>query len=224
MKQPLSQINLYNRALLPKAPVFSMRWVVGLVLLGLLLQLALGVYWHQEQRLLQQQRQAADLALQRASQALAQLNAANGERRPDPRLAQSVANLERRLAQRTQAWQWLSVEIQSSRPRYADWLQALSMARLEGVWLNHLHFESGWMTLEGRTLDPARLPDWLRQLQQQPALSGLSFSSFQLGSERVSAELRSPSSAAAKMSLEGSSFRLQGTGGVAPSPGVGGGP
>lgn len=224
MTQALPQINLYNPALLPKAPVFSMRWVLGVVVLGLLLQLVLGAYWHHEQRLLQQQRQTAEADLQRASQALAQLKAAVGERRPDPRWAHKVAEMERRLAQRAQAWQWLNAEAQPSRPRYADWLQALSVARLEGVWLNQLHFESGWMSLEGRTLDPARLPDWLRQLQQQPALVGLGFSGFQLGSASPSEGGSHPPSGAAPALHGGTSFRLQGVGAAALPPAAGGAP
>lgn len=221
MTPTLDQINLYNRALLPPQPVFSARAALALWLLSLLVLLAWGTYLHTERSALQRQRVGLANEVQQASQALAPLRAQASERRADPRLGQTVAELERRLAQREQAWQWLAAEAQQSRPAYASWLLALAAAHRDGVWLNQVHLESDWMTLEGRTLDPATLPDWLKHLQHQPALNGLAFSALQMGAEPAdaAAEPRPPQAGPAHTratvnanaaALAGRGFRLQG--------------
>lgn len=59
-------------------------------------------------------------------------------------------------------------------------LRALAAQGQPGVWLTGIEFGQIEFRLEGRALEPARIPDYLAVLSRQPGLRGLSLTGFSI--------------------------------------------
>lgn len=65
---------------------------------------------------------------------------------------------------------------------FSAYFQALANQPVAGAWLTKIHFdaEPERISLEGNTLRTDKIPDFLQQLQQQPAFQGLTFAQLQI--------------------------------------------
>lgn len=59
-------------------------------------------------------------------------------------------------------------------------LRALATEGQPGVWLTGIEFRQSGFRLDGRALEPARIPDYLAVLSRQPGLQGLSLTGFSI--------------------------------------------
>lgn len=63
---------------------------------------------------------------------------------------------------------------------FSQRLHALSNEAVPGVWLTSIEFGTEHFRLQGRSLDPERVPDYLTALARQPALQKLSLASLRI--------------------------------------------
>lgn len=64
---------------------------------------------------------------------------------------------------------------------FAEYLRAFSRQSLDGLWLTGFDIRSGGdITIRGRTLDPALIPNYLQRLDREKALRGRDFAALEL--------------------------------------------
>lgn len=168
-------LNLFDERLRPPR-VWVTPGRVGLLLL-LVAALTLGAGW--------QVRGQARAAEQRADALEAQVR----------QLAAQAPAAVDRVAQRAEIQQWRQrvlaaqtlAQAQAAavdgRDGAAAFLQALAQAAPGDVWLDRVRWQAGLdgsVALEGRLLDPRRLPAYLRRLEGQAALSGQRFAQVEV--------------------------------------------
>lgn len=175
----LQQINLLNPQLLTPQVAFSSKTIVWM-LLGVV-GLGLALYGLAESstgkiRAQLDQAQAMRDALQARIDALSQPSA-DGLTAADKR-AQAVAQEKQRIDQLKRLQTALGAA--QGTPGFASRLRALANEGLSGVWLTGIEFDHAGFRLEGRALQPARIPDYLAVLSRQAALKDLSLGSFSI--------------------------------------------
>lgn len=170
----VQHINLYDASLRPER-----RWltlpsalVAAGVLLLLLLAAAAGF------------RQATAQQLQRVAQAEAEMRrlAQTPVVAQDAHQREVIQQLRDRLAQ-AQAFEQQLAALPTSDAAPAL-LEGLAHAALPDVWVTGLRWEAKepQLELDGRLMDPGRLPAYLRRLEQQTAFKGYKLSQVQAAS------------------------------------------
>lgn len=175
----LQQINLLNPQLLTPQVAFSSK-TIAWMLLGVVV-LGLGLYGLAESsagniRKQLEQTQTQRDALQAKIDALSQ-PAADGLTQADER-ARNVAQEKQRIAQLKRLQTALGM--MQGGTAYSARLRALAQEGLPGIWLTGIEFASATFRLEGRALQPARIPDYLAVLSRQPALNDLPLTGFSI--------------------------------------------
>ncbi|MBH9551336.1 PilN domain-containing protein [Inhella gelatinilytica] len=168
----MQDLNLFDAGLLPEKRWVTLPTALGLALALLVLMLAGAAGFQQAmrgqmQRLQQAETELKVLALTPAvSEEAAQKEAIQAIR---DRLAQAQA-FDRQLA---------SLPTSEAAPQL---LEGLAHAALPDVWVTGLRWEASESQLEiaGRLLDPARLPAYLRRLEQQPVFKGQKLAQVQV--------------------------------------------
>lgn len=170
-------LNLLDPSLRPERS--WLRATVGLWLLALLLAAALGAG--------ALMRRAADERQQAAAKAEAELSAlaASPAVQQDERERNELALLRERL----ELARLLDQQLEQLPPAQgaAQVLEALAYAGGEDTWLTQVQWEARGplLNLKGLLLDPRRLPNYLRRLEQQPALRGQRFEQLELDPQRT---------------------------------------
>jgi Tfp pilus assembly protein PilN len=165
-------LNLYDASLRPPRVWVTPARVA--LALALVLGLTYAAAW--------QVRSQAQAASQRSVGLQAQLQqlagaAAGASSGDDPAQSEEIAKLKGRIAALQSVLQTQIAE-PDGREGAAALLNALSQAAPGDVWLDAVHWQAPRaqqppaLTLEGRMLDPRRLPVYLRRLEAQPALAG----------------------------------------------------
>lgn len=170
----MQQINLLNPQLLAPRVRFSSRSFVALLGGALALGgLAIGWVDHTSGaaraalQAAQEERDAAQAALDALQQA-ATANAAN----------EQLAALNARHAHLLELRAALGGGPDAA--GFSPQLRALAVQGLPGIWLTGIEFRRDGFRLDGRALDPARLPDYLALLSARPALHGLPFTGLSM--------------------------------------------
>ncbi len=175
----MQQINLLNPQLLTPQVAFSSRTIAWMLLAVVSLGFAIyfwviaGAQGVQSQM---DQAQSTRDALQARLDALDQPSE-DGLTEADKR-AQAIASAKQRVAQlhRLQA----ALGAVRGEAGFSAKLRALANEGLPGVWLTEIEFGQTGFHLEGRALQPARIPDYLAVLSRQPALGALTLSGFSI--------------------------------------------
>ncbi|MFM2055537.1 MAG: hypothetical protein RL456_3574 [Pseudomonadota bacterium] len=164
-------LNLYDRTLVQRERLHALERTV----LGVLAMLTLGVVAGTWLGSGAGRLQAETLVLQQ--QAAARRAAMAAPAADDPGLEPAVQALRERDA----ALQRLQAVIDGGRAGrregYARHLEALARQSNDAVWITGLTLQDPGDRLElrGRMTDPARLPDYLRRLQDEPTFRGRTF-------------------------------------------------
>lgn len=165
-------LNLLDASLRPERS-----WLRASVVLALLVLLLLGVLGAGAGM-----RRVAAERQQAAQQSEAQLVAlaATPAVQQDEREQREIVQLREQLAQA----RLLDQQLQQLPPADAAFrlLEALARAAGEDTWLTQAQWEAREprLELQGQLLDPRRLPNYLRRLEQQPALRGQRFAQLKL--------------------------------------------
>ncbi|MGQ0651584.1 MAG: PilN domain-containing protein [Betaproteobacteria bacterium] len=198
------QINLYNPLFRRQKKSFTAA-AMAQSLLGM--AVALGLYYaysSNQVRTLSRQAQVLDAQVKLNLERLKTLPAPVKLPEEEKALDAKAVELEARAAQNEQ------LLAQSSPPalnrEYIEPLLALARQRVEGVWLTSVSLtgESGELSLSGRALDAARVPQYIERLRQDPALKGRRFATLDIGAVQPEAEKGSAPSARSS----GVTFRL----------------
>lgn len=198
------QINLFDPALQRRREWLTLGSVAGL---ALVLAVAVGALGHFEQtRLapLTAQSAANEIRLKAARDQIAALGQKAAARKPDPHLAQELANRRFMLETSNEVLAILRKSVGTeSGPPFAEYLRGLARQTVSGLWLMAFSIDarSGAMEIRGRTVDPALLPEYIRRLNNEPAFQGRAFSALKLdvGKPPAPASAAAPASAPAPL-------------------------
>jgi len=175
------QVNLLTPELLPKPERLSLQQLLGIWCLfcaALLIGSAFNGW-----RLWSLERGVADLQGQ-----WRELEQHNNEleaeliREPEAVLAAQVADLTRRAQQRQQLLELLDADAPRGTTSFSGVLGDLARYPVPGLWFDGIRLEHAGQTLalEGRAMNPARLPELLKALKRTRHIAGRRFDRLQL--------------------------------------------
>jgi MSHA biogenesis protein MshI len=178
MKQ---QVNLLTDELKPRRDPFTINqllaaWgVFALVLLGVSVWSGAD-YW----QLAQQQAQT-----QEQWQLLKETNErlrASYSAQPDPQLEARVAELRLEQFERRQLMALLADYHDRQLTGFSAYLDDLARHGVDGMWLSEISLQTGgrWIQLKGLAIDPAQVPEFLRELSESDSFDGHQFNGFEL--------------------------------------------
>lgn len=176
------QINLYDAALLPRQELLTAPRLALVAGLMLLLLGAWGGWLRME--LARAENEAATVGqelkqLQDQSTALAR---EIGSRKPDPRLEQELAAARLLVDVRAEVLRVLQKGLGPEAMGFSEYLRGLSRQATTGLWLTAFSVaDSGAaMEIQGRVLDPALLPEYIRRLNGEKAFQGRGFAALRM--------------------------------------------
>jgi hypothetical protein len=176
------QINLYDPSLQRQREWLTLG---NLVATGVVLAVAVGVagYWtRQEVPALSAQTAANDAQLKTLRDQIALLGQQVAGRKPDPRIEQELGAAQLLLAVRGEVLDVLQRRLGSEAGSFADYLRGFARQAVPGLWLTGFAFDaaSDGIEIQGRTIDPALLPEYIRRLNKEQAFQGHAFAALKL--------------------------------------------
>lgn len=172
------QINLYNPAFEAKRALLSFKGAVAGWVVTAALVVAVAGYQMVRSRSVEQQER--ELAQQVATtQADAQrLGSEMASRRHDARITEEVARLEGEVRGRQEVMAVLRSGGLGDIRGFSDHLKAFARQSFEGVWLTGLSIATAGrdVSIEGRALQAAYVPGYLKRLNGEDAMQGHPFS------------------------------------------------
>lgn len=176
------QINLFNPALRKTAVVLPARQM----LLAWCAVVAVALAWYGWQTVQGAQLKAAEAdsstRLTQLQTDLTQLGAQMAARQPAPALQAKYRRKQLQLQAREDVMQVLDSGAIGNTDGHANYLRAFARHSLEGLWLTGLTVVGAGndIVVEGRTLKPELVPDYLDRLGREPALKGHPFNRLQM--------------------------------------------
>jgi hypothetical protein len=172
------QINLYNPAFEAKRALMSMKgagagWVVTTALV-----VAIAGYQLISLRSAEQQERELERQVATAQADAQRLGSQMASRRHDPRITEEATQLEGDVKGREEVMNMLrSGELGDTRG-FSDQLKAFARQSFEGVWLTGLRIATAGrdVSVEGRALQAAYVPSYLKRLNGENAMQGHPFS------------------------------------------------
>ena len=147
-----------------------------LLVVFLLMWVVINYINAQQQRESEQVRAQLAAAQAQLQQRQAQLdNALN-----DPELNDALREVEQTLALRNKLLEQMYSHTQQNQQSYSQLLADLAAADQNSVWLQRILVVDNALSIEGRTLKPQGLPDWLASFSRYPSLQGRPFGVFEL--------------------------------------------
>ena len=211
------QLNLYNPAFEARRALLSFKGAVaGWVMIAALVVAVAGYQMislgslEQQERELAQQVATAQVDTQRLGSQMA-------SRRHDPRITEDVARLDGDVRDRQQVMEVLRSGGLGDVRGFSNHLRAFARQSFEGVWLTGLSIASAGrdVSIQGRALQAAYVPGYLKRLNGENAMQGHPFS------ELVIQEPEPDPAAKASVRPNYVEFRLTTTADAAPQPKAG---
>ena len=172
------QINLYNPAFEARRDLLSFKGAVAGWLGITILVVAIAGYQALTLRsVVQQERELAQQVV--TAQAEAQrMGAEMATRRHDARITDEAARLEEEVKGRREVMQALQSGGLGDTRGFSDHLKAFARQSFEGVWLTGLSIATAGrdVSVEGRALQAAYVPGYLKRLNGEAAMQGHPFS------------------------------------------------
>lgn len=174
-----AQINLYNPALRLRTDWFAGK-ALPLWLGAVLLAVAGGRLWlGVEGDQLAQRRDRAVAEMTRLKAELAPLQEGLGSQN-EKQLQQALSQAEQRLQQREQLIQALGAQGDGG-SGFSAVMRALARHGRPGLWLTGVQVRGpDELRLDGRALDPAQVPSYIKALNSEPELAGRAFAALSL--------------------------------------------
>jgi hypothetical protein len=172
------QINLYNPALEARRSALSFKGAVaGWVAIAVLV-IAVAAYQTIRVRSVEQQERELAPQLAAAQAEALRLGSAMGSRRHDSRITEEIARLEAEVKGRQEVMQVLGSGGLGDTRGFSDHLKAFARQSFEGVWLTGLSIATAGrdVSVEGRALQAAYVPGYLKRLNGESAMQGHPFS------------------------------------------------
>jgi Fimbrial assembly protein (PilN) len=107
------------------------------------------------------------------------------ERNADPALVAELKRREREADDKSRVLDLLSGESVGNTAGFSAHLTALGRRHPRGLWLENIRIAAGGrqLMLVGRTLHAALVPQYLSELQSEPALAGTAFATFTMAAD-----------------------------------------
>ena len=172
------QINLYNPTFeAQRAPLSFKSTVAGWVVIAALVVAVAGYQTISLRSLHQQERELARQVASTQSDTQ-RLGSEMAARRHDPRIAEEVARLEGAVRSRQEVVGVLRAGGLGDTRGFSDHLKAFARQSFEGVWLTGLSIATAGrdVSIEGRALQAAYVPGYLKRLNGESAMQGHPFS------------------------------------------------
>lgn len=172
------QINLYNPVFEPQRSLTSFKGAItGWSVIAVLVATVAAYVFYDEHVTEQRERDLAQqlTAAQTAAQAL---GASVAARKGDMRLAEEIGRLETEVLGRQEVLQVLNSGKLGDTRGFSDHLRAFARQSFEGVWLTRLSIATAGrdVSIEGRALQAAYVPGYLKRLNDETAMQGHPFS------------------------------------------------
>ncbi|HEX7026712.1 MAG TPA: PilN domain-containing protein [Gammaproteobacteria bacterium] len=174
MKQ---QINLYQEQFREKPvtlPARQMAMIAG-GLLAVMTVVSGGMGWMNQQAA--QRHAELSGSTEALKQANDQLQAKLTGQAVEPALAAGVEEAARQLQARQKIMQWMEKSQENLAVPFSALLEGLSRQHVQGLWLTFIGIENGGqgLHLQGSSLDPKLIPDFLGRLKNETAYQGREF-------------------------------------------------
>jgi Tfp pilus assembly protein PilN len=171
------QINLYQPAADLSRQPFSARAAVLCVSAVLVAVLSIWAYGSWQVSRMQQSVTALEQQQRRQEDTLNAAGAIHAARAKPEQLEAQIRDLTAELAIHRRALTRLHSGAEGQMVGFSSRLSGLARRHVEGLWIDHivLSGSSETMTLEGIALDADMVPRYLRDLAQDPALTGARF-------------------------------------------------
>lgn len=169
------QINLFNPIFLKQKKYFStvtIAQALGLILLGCAL---LASYLSYQSTTLKRSADAAAANLAAAQSQLTQVTAAVQSRQKDKTLEEQIKKKEAEIASIQQVFASLQKGDLGNTKGYSEHFRALSRQIVSGIWLTGFRMSGGDIGIQGRTLQPELVPEYLARLKREESMQGKSF-------------------------------------------------
>ena len=192
------QINLFNPALRKAVDPLSALPVAAMAVacIAAIAALAGWAQWRAHQR--QAELAALQPQAQQAQQQLLALTRSSAAAKQSAELEAQLAESTALLAGREEVLRVLAAGTLQFGSGYAEYLKALARQAVPELWLTGFSFAdgAGELTLRGRTLDPARLPLYIKRLGTETALQGRQIAEVSLQDSSQAAPAGAPAAAA----------------------------
>lgn len=174
MKQ---QINLYQEQFREKPvalPARQILLIVACLLAGMTVASA-SLAWSNHQAAGRHAELSSRIATMKQANDLMQAKLAG--QAVDATLEQGVTDAARQLQARQKIMQWMEKSQENLAVPFSALLEGLSRQHVEGLWLTYIGIENGGqdLQLQGSSLDPKLVPDFLGRLKNETAYTGREF-------------------------------------------------
>ena len=177
------QINLYDPELRRRVELLTLTNLVltSLVLLSIVILAATWLNLRRDKR----EAEATTLSLQSKllQDQVQSLGQRIGTQKPNLPLEQSLATLKEQLSARSGMLALLQRGLGPAAVSFAEYLRGLARQTPHGLWLTGfvVNGDGGGMEIQGRTVDPALVPGYIKRLNVEQSFHGVAFSALQLG-------------------------------------------
>ena len=177
------QINLYDPELRRRVELLTLTNLVltSLVLLSIVILAATWLNLRRDKR----EAEATTLSLQSKllQDQVQSLGQRIGTQKPNLPLEQSLATLKEQLSARSGMLALLQRGLGPAAVSFAEYLRGFARQTPHGLWLTGfvVNGDGGGMEIQGRTVDPALVPEYIKRLNVEQSFHGVAFSALQLG-------------------------------------------
>lgn len=174
------QINLYNPLLLKQKKIFSARAMaqaLGLIALGLT---AVYGYARYQVANLQTETEHAGKRHEAVQARLARISQQFGPRQKSAELEANIKRAEAELLALAEVQAALKQGGLVSTSGFSPYLKALARQAVEGVWLTGFSVAGSEMAINGRTLKPGLVPDYIHRLSDEQVMQGRKFAMLEM--------------------------------------------
>jgi hypothetical protein len=172
------QVNLYNPAFEEQRALLSWNGAVAGWAATAVLVAAIIVYQTISMQSAQKQENELTAAVTAAQADTQRLGAQVAARKPDPRMTEEVTQLETDVKNREEVMTVLKSGGLGDTRGFSDHLKAFARQSFDGVWLTGLSIATAGrdVSIEGRALQAAYVPGYLKRLNGESAMQGHPFS------------------------------------------------
>lgn len=174
------QINLYNPLLLKQKKIFSsktMAQAMGLIALGLI---AVYGYAYYQVTLLQMETEYAAKRHAAVQARLTRITQQFGPRQKSADLELNIKRAEAELQALTEVQAALKQGGLVSASGFSPYFKALARQAVEGLWLTGFSAAGSEMAINGRTLRPGLVPDYIHRLSGEEIMQGRKFAMLEM--------------------------------------------
>jgi hypothetical protein len=188
------QINLFQPIFRKEQKKFSAK---AMLQAGLLLLLGVGLLYGYSQwqvNSLRSELTRAEGRQMAAAKRLDEMSRKFGKRAKDRLLEREIARLEGVIAAKSRIKEILESGVFANTEGYSEYLMAFARQHVSGIWLTGFDIGGAGekLTLEGRSIVPELVPQYMQRLASEDALSGIEFQVFRMERPEEEEKVRAP--------------------------------